>query len=217
MRFTRRRFLGGAAAAAVGGAGIYELVDQLVGSPSRPSRRRAAQAARVRPEHDRDRGRRRARAAAAQRGRHGDRGGRRSARRPSTTSSRRSPDLDARYPLNPAGLGVTIAWGLPYFEQRVRGAGEAHLPFDRRAGKSALLPRAASRATRTPRCSRRTTSRSCSAATRASTSTTHTRRSSKTSTVPRRRACAAASPGGSTGGRACRSGWRSQPASPAPT
>jgi hypothetical protein len=27
MRFTRRRFLGGAAAAALGGAGVYELVD----------------------------------------------------------------------------------------------------------------------------------------------------------------------------------------------
>jgi hypothetical protein len=37
MRFTRRRFLGGAAVAAVGGAGIYELVDQLSASPKRPA------------------------------------------------------------------------------------------------------------------------------------------------------------------------------------
>src|ERR1051325_9495348 len=37
MRFTRRRFLGGAAAAAIGGAGIYELVDELTKSPSRPA------------------------------------------------------------------------------------------------------------------------------------------------------------------------------------
>src|SRR5262249_25476425 len=37
MRVSRRRFLGGAAAAAIGGAGIYELVDQLTKSPSRPA------------------------------------------------------------------------------------------------------------------------------------------------------------------------------------
>ena len=36
MRFTRRQFLGGAAAAAAGGAGIYELVDQLGSAPIRP-------------------------------------------------------------------------------------------------------------------------------------------------------------------------------------
>ena len=36
MGLTRRSFLGGAAAAAVGGAGIYELVDRLTSAPSRP-------------------------------------------------------------------------------------------------------------------------------------------------------------------------------------
>jgi len=36
MKLTRRRFLGGAAVAALGGAGIYELVDQLGSSPVRP-------------------------------------------------------------------------------------------------------------------------------------------------------------------------------------
>src|SRR4051794_32756868 len=35
MRLTRRSFLGGAAAAAVAGAGIYELVDQLTAAPHR--------------------------------------------------------------------------------------------------------------------------------------------------------------------------------------
>ncbi len=39
MRLTRRRFLGGAAVAALGGAGVYELVDQLSSSPHRSVRR----------------------------------------------------------------------------------------------------------------------------------------------------------------------------------
>ena len=39
MRLTRRRFLGGAAAAALGGAGIYELVDQLTAVADAPGRR----------------------------------------------------------------------------------------------------------------------------------------------------------------------------------
>jgi hypothetical protein len=47
--------------------------------------------------------------------------------------------LDADYAPTPAGLGVTIAWGLPYFRRLVPGAARAHLPYDRRAGKPALL------------------------------------------------------------------------------
>ena len=48
--------------------------------------------------------------------------------------------LDAEHPSDPAGLGVTVAWGLPYFAERVAPKGRAHLPIDRRAGKSVLLP-----------------------------------------------------------------------------
>ncbi len=74
MRLTRRRLLGGAAAGALAAAGIYELVDQLAGSPQRSA------AAGVAPEQHlldglcgrRRLGRRGARAAAAPRGRHGD-------------------------------------------------------------------------------------------------------------------------------------------------
>jgi hypothetical protein len=47
--------------------------------------------------------------------------------------------LDATYVSNPAGLGVVVAWGLPYFG-RVHAAAERHLPFDRRAQKPVLLP-----------------------------------------------------------------------------
>ncbi|MDX6504778.1 MAG: hypothetical protein QOE29_1903 [Gaiellaceae bacterium] len=47
--------------------------------------------------------------------------------------------LEARYPPTPAGLGITVAWGLPYFRKHVAAAARAHLPFDRRARKPALL------------------------------------------------------------------------------
>jgi hypothetical protein len=47
--------------------------------------------------------------------------------------------LDAEYAATPAGLGVTVAWGLPYFRRFVPAASALHLPHDRRAGKPALL------------------------------------------------------------------------------
>jgi hypothetical protein len=47
--------------------------------------------------------------------------------------------LDARYPGTPAGLGVTVAWGLPYFRTHVAKAAAAHLPYDRRAARPALV------------------------------------------------------------------------------
>jgi hypothetical protein len=49
-------------------------------------------------------------------------------------------ELDRRYEQTPAGLGVTLAWGLPYFERRVPEAWRVHAPQDRRARKAALLP-----------------------------------------------------------------------------
>jgi hypothetical protein len=47
--------------------------------------------------------------------------------------------LDADYAPTPAGLGITVAWGLPYFHRLVPGAAREHLPYDRRAGRPALL------------------------------------------------------------------------------
>ena len=49
-------------------------------------------------------------------------------------------DLDGRYAPDPSGLGVTVAWGLPYFERHVAPQARQHLPFDHRAGKPVLLP-----------------------------------------------------------------------------
>ncbi|HMI29628.1 MAG TPA: hypothetical protein VK490_07950 [Gaiellaceae bacterium] len=49
-------------------------------------------------------------------------------------------ELDRTYEQTPAGLGVTFAWGLSYFERHVPEAWRAHAPYDRRANKPALLP-----------------------------------------------------------------------------
>jgi hypothetical protein len=141
MRFTRRKFLGGAAAAAVGAASIYELVDKYAGGT--PARRSSLPLPReqhvldlsttesegvevvVPPLHsqvftakvqDVD------------------------LRDAQAKLEEALQELEATYdPTTPAGLGITVAWGLPYFA-RVREAADAHLPFDRRAQKAVLLP-----------------------------------------------------------------------------
>src|SRR5579872_1495103 len=142
MRLTRRRFLGGAAAAAVGGGvGIYELVDQLTSAPAR----QIALSALPKEQHLIDLGLVDSEGVqvvvpplhsevvtatlktmdlrAAQ---------------PTLEAALRS--LDERYAANAAGLGVTVAWGLPYFEHHVPAQAKKHLPFDRRAQKPVLLP-----------------------------------------------------------------------------
>jgi hypothetical protein len=142
MRLSRRRFLGGAAAAAIGGAGIYELVDELTKAPARPA---VEPTAMPREQHVFDlrtvtsndvevlvpplhsevvTGTIRISDLEA-------------AQNDLETALKR---LDAEYPLNPSGLGVTVAWGLPYFRRHVAAAAHTHLPLDHRAGKSVLLP-----------------------------------------------------------------------------
>jgi hypothetical protein len=49
-------------------------------------------------------------------------------------------ELDRRYDQTPAGLGITLAYGLPYFDRHVPEAWRVHAPRDLRARKSALLP-----------------------------------------------------------------------------
>jgi hypothetical protein len=142
MRFTRRSLLGGALAGALGGAGVYELVDRLTPAPQRPvvepsglpPEQHLIDLATVRSE--------------------GvdvivpplhsevvtgtiDAAGVRTLQ-PKLEAALR--ELDAGYAPNPAGLTVTVAWGLPYFERYVPAQAKAHLPHDRRANASALLP-----------------------------------------------------------------------------
>jgi hypothetical protein len=141
VRLTRRQALAGAAAGAVGAAGIYELVDQLGGgSPQRaagfppPDEQHLLDGVSVLVENDVEvvvpplhhR-------LVTANVRSGDV---RSARRDLNAALE---ELDTRYETTPAGLGVTLAWGLPYFERHVPGAWRAHAPFDRRARKPALL------------------------------------------------------------------------------
>jgi hypothetical protein len=140
MKLTRRQFVGGAAAAAVTGAGIYELVDRLGTAPQRtpatalppeqhvfhlgsvesegievlvPPLHSEIVTATVKTDDLR---------AAKQ------------------DLERTLQELDSRYAPDATGLGATIAWGLPYFDERVAAQAGKHLPFDHRAGKSVLLP-----------------------------------------------------------------------------
>ena len=80
------------------------------------------------------------------------RGQRRRGRRPDAAPPDRHGQLDSTRPTSatrsasssrhratrgrlrrPAGLAVTVAWGLPYFQRYVPDAGRPHLPIDRRA------------------------------------------------------------------------------------
>jgi hypothetical protein len=146
MKLTRKELLGAAAAGALGAAGIYELVDELVDSPER------AAAGRLPPEQ------------------HLLGGGMKTfehegveviepplhhqvvtaklrveARRAELQEARKTLEdvlrrLERRYDLTPAGLAVTVAWGRPYFRRYVAELAERHVPVDRRASTSAERP-----------------------------------------------------------------------------
>ena len=145
MRLTRKQLLGGAAAGALGAAGIYELVDQLADSPER------AGAAELPPEqhllggmktleHEgveviepplhhqvvtaKLRVERSPRALDAAR----------------ETLEDALRDLERSYDLTPAGLALTVAWGRPYFERYVPELAGRNIPFDRRATRNAARP-----------------------------------------------------------------------------
>ena len=134
--------LAGAAAGALSGAGLYELVDRLAGAPPR----RALAAGPVPPEQHVLDGLAvvvddgvevvvpplhhevvTARVKAANL---------RDARRELEAALQ---ELEDRYAPTPNGLGVTVAYGLPYFHAHVSHAAARHLPYDRRAQKPALL------------------------------------------------------------------------------
>ena len=145
MRLTRRRLLGGAAAAALAGTGVYGLVDLLSGSPKRspapsvppeqhvldglevvvdngvevlvPPLHHQVVTATLRvgetPQALRD------------------------AQGELDNALRR---LDARFGQTPGGLGVTVAWGLPYFRRYVPGQAQRLLPRDLRATEALGRP-----------------------------------------------------------------------------
>ncbi len=137
MRLTRRQVLVGAATSGLGAAGLYELVDRLISEPVRrangrrhpeqhlldgfavvrdngvavvvPPLHHAVVTARVATDELR----------AAQR-----------------EFEQALVELEQRYAPTPAGLGVSVGWGLPYFRRYVPREAEDHLPIDRRASRT---------------------------------------------------------------------------------
>jgi len=141
VKLTRRQALAGAAAAALGGSGIYELVDRLGGST--PARRPGAALppeqhvldgidvvtdngveVLVPPRHHQ---------LVTVKVRAGD------VRAAQRELADALASLEHRYDPTPAGLGITIGWGLPYFRGHVPEAWRRHGPHDVRARKAALL------------------------------------------------------------------------------
>jgi hypothetical protein len=146
MALTRKELLGGAAASALAAAGIYELVDQLTPAP----RRTGASAALPREQHLLEGAR-----TVVDNGvevvvpplhhqvvtaklRVGETPAALAEVRAELEQALRS--LDERFAPTPAGLGVTVAWGLPYFLRSVPGQARRHLPLDRRASATRGKP-----------------------------------------------------------------------------
>jgi hypothetical protein len=141
MRLTRRQLIAGGAVAGLGAAGIYELVDRLGGSPSRPA------AEGLTPEQHLLQGVRivedngievvvpplhhqlvTARVKVADR--------KQDLQKAQAALEDALAKLDGRYEQTPAGLGVAVAWGLPYFRRFVPKPADEHIPVDLRASQS---------------------------------------------------------------------------------
>jgi hypothetical protein len=135
LRFTRRQALAGAAAGGLGAVGLYELVDRLTTSKPVPRAQ-----GRLQPEQHlldgvtlvRDNG-----VAVVVPPLHSALVTARVATTDLRTAQGELEDalvaLEQRYEPTPAGLGVSVAWGLPYFRSYVPRQADVHLPIDRRA------------------------------------------------------------------------------------
>jgi hypothetical protein len=139
---TRRRVLTRAAAAALSTVGLYELVDRLSAPPAR-----SLTSARLRPEQHVLVGQRvvtddgvavivpplhhqvvTAKLRVEQ--------NRRSLLAAKAELEQALIALEAEFEASPGGLGVTVAWGLPYFRSYVEAPARKHLPIDERASKA---------------------------------------------------------------------------------
>jgi hypothetical protein len=145
MRLTRRQLIAGGAAAGLAAGGIYELVDRLGAAPERPAvqgltpEQHLLQGVRivedngvevvVPPLHHQ---------LVTARVKVGE------SKRELAEAQRALEDalaeLGGRFEQSPAGLGVTLAWGLPYFRRFVPTLADEHIPIDRRASKSKDKP-----------------------------------------------------------------------------
>jgi hypothetical protein len=142
VRITRKELLAGAAATALGAAGVYELVDRLAAeSPER------VPASTLPPEQHLLLGQEVVR----------DNGvrvivpplhhqlvtaklkvepTRKALLEAQTALAEALRELESRYEPTPAGLGITVAWGLPYFRRYVPRLADVHIPVDRRASQT---------------------------------------------------------------------------------
>lgn len=139
---TRRRFLADAAAAGAAAAGLYELVDRVAAVPTRSpvsAFPRLEQHLLVGQQVVTDNGvevivpplHHQVVTARLRVGK-----SRRSLRSGQMDLEEALADLESRYEPTPSGLGVTVAWGLPYFRTYVPGPAHANLPVDERASKA---------------------------------------------------------------------------------
>jgi hypothetical protein len=142
VRLTRRGFLAGLAASAASAGGIYELVDQLTAAPKRARSTRALDPEQhlmhdlqvvtdngveviVPPLHHE--------VVTATVRVDATRADLRDAQHELEQALAR---LDEQFPSTPGGVGVTVAWGRPYFDRYVPGPAREHIPVDLRASKS---------------------------------------------------------------------------------
>ncbi|HKP19840.1 MAG TPA: hypothetical protein VJT84_15305 [Gaiellaceae bacterium] len=145
MRLTRRQLLAGGAAAGLAAGGIYELVDRLSDTPKRPAgaalpeeqhilggvrivRDNGVEVV-VPPLHHQ---------LVTARVKGGGTKNELSEAQAGLEGALRG--LERRYEPTPAGLGVTVAWGLPYFRRFVPKLAEEHIPVDLRASRSRAKP-----------------------------------------------------------------------------
>lgn len=145
MPLTRRHLLGGVAAGGLAAAGIYELVDRFTQAPQRtpagalPPEQHLLDSVRlirdnrvevlVPPLHHK---------VVTAKLRVGEGVADLDDARVQLESALRR--LEGQFEPTPAGLGITVAWGLPYFRRYVPGHATIHLPIDLRATRARGRP-----------------------------------------------------------------------------
>jgi hypothetical protein len=141
-KLTRRQALAGAAGVVLGAGGIYELVDQFAGSsPKRPAgthkvEQHLLDGVRVVSSNDVD--------VLVPPLHHEIVTARVNASRGDVRAAQAElahllDGLESDYAPTPAGLGVTVAWGLPYFNRLVPDQLRRFMPHDRRANRPVLF------------------------------------------------------------------------------
>lgn len=145
MALTRRHLLGGVAAGGLAAAGIYELVDRFAPAPQRtftgvlPSEQHLLDGVRMIRDNDVDvlvPPLHHTVVTATLRVREGTAGLRDARLQLEGVLAR----LETQFEPTPVGLGITIAWGLPYFRRYVPGQAAIHLPTDLRATRARGRP-----------------------------------------------------------------------------